>query len=133
MFQMPIAPYLRAVRLVPERVPSANMYPFDLPFVDGLDLEFRTAVTFLVGENGSGKSTLIEAIAELCDLPSSGGSRSELASRTGPDQGAPLAAALRPSFRERPRDGYFFRAEHMSHFTELLDARREDPDFRGDP
>src|SRR5690606_8624172 len=109
MFQMPIAPYLRGLRLVPERVPSASAYPFDLPFVDGLDVELRAAVTFLVGENGSGKSTLIEAIAALCGLPTSGGGRNDLASRTGPDQGAPLAEALRPSFRERPRQGYFFR------------------------
>ncbi len=133
MFSMPPAPYLRGVRVVPDRVPRTDAHPFDLAFVDGLDLEFRAALTFLVGENGSGKSTLVEAIATLCDLPSSGGGRNELASRTGPDQGAPLAAALRPSFRERPRDGYFFRAEHMSHFTELLDARRDDPDFNRDP
>src|SRR5262245_49944845 len=46
-----------------------------------------------------------------------------------------LARALRPSFRRRPPDAYFVRAEFQAHFASLLDARNADPDFRmwGDP
>ena len=42
---------------------------------------------------------------------------------------------LRPSFRRRPPDAYFLRAEFQAHFASLLDARNADPDFRmgGDP
>jgi predicted ATPase len=127
------APYLQSLRLLPERIPNPDAYPWNLPFVGNLAVELASAVTFFVGENGSGKSTVIEAIAALADLPASGGGRNDLASRTGPDDSAPLARALRPSFRERPRDGFFFRAEHMAHFAELLDARKADPDFLGDP
>lgn len=133
MLFVPPAPYLTRIRLISDRVADPDAFPFTLPIVRDLELEFRSAVTFLVGENGSGKSTLIEAIAELCSLPVTGGGRNELASRTGPEQETPLARALRPSFRERPRHGYFFRAEHMSHFAELLDERRDDKHFRADP
>jgi predicted ATPase len=108
-------------------------FPRSLPFVRGLSLEFRGPVTFFVGENGSGKSTLLEAIAELCHLPVGGGGRNELAGFAPPETQSALAPLLRASFRQRPRDGYFFRAEFQAHFASLLDQRREDPDFAGDP
>lgn len=127
-------PYLLAVSVKPERVPSTD-YPFNLPLVRSLDLRFEAPVTFFVGENGTGKSTVIEALAALCRLPVSGGSRNELSANHGPDSASPLAPALRPSFRRRPPDGYFLRAEFQAHFASLLDARNADPDFRmwGDP
>ncbi len=127
------APFLKRVYVVPERVPKHEGFPFGLPFVRDLDLSFKRAVTYLVGENGSGKSTLIEAIAEACGLPVSGGGRNEVGDRHGPEQHSALGGALRPSFSRRPKDGYFFRAEYQAHFASLLDQRREDPDFIGDP
>ena len=133
MVEMAGAPFLQRVYVVPERVPSYEGFPYGLPFVRGLDLSFKRAVTYLVGENGSGKSTLIEAIAELCGLPVSGGGRNETGARHGPEQQSALGAALRPAFSRRPRDGYFFRAEFQAHFASLLDERRADPDFLGDP
>jgi len=127
------APYLRGVRLVPERVEAWDVFPFDLPFVRGLDLAIEAPVTFFVGENGSGKSTLLEAVAALLRLPVSGGGRNEVADARGPDDGAQLASALRPSMARHPPDHYFFRGEHAAHFAELLEARERDPDFLGDP
>lgn len=127
------APFLTRIYVVPERVPTHEGFPYSLPFVRGLDLPFKRAVTYLVGENGSGKSTLIEAIAEACGLPVSGGGRSEIGDRHGPEQHSALRGALRPSFSRRPKDGYFFRAEYQAHFASLLDQRRDDPDFIGDP
>jgi predicted ATPase len=130
---MTSVPYLAGVNVVPERIGPGAVYPFTLPFVRELDLRFESPVTFFVGENGTGKSTLIEAIASLCRLPVSGGGRNELAGRHGPDAVSPLAPALRPAFRRRPPDAYFLRAEFQAHFASLLDARRADPDFGGDP
>src|SRR5262245_63778064 len=46
---------------------------------------------------------------------------------------AALGSVLRFAFLRRPRDGYFFRAELQADFASLLDERRDDPDFRGDP
>ena len=125
-------PYLLRVHLKEHTIHS-DEYPFNLPIVRGLDIEFASPVTFFVGENGTGKSTVIEAIAALSRLPVSGGSRNELSGSHGPDTISPLAAALRPSFRQRPSDAYFLRAEFQAHFASLLDQRKADPDFWGDP
>lgn len=125
-------PYLVRVHLKEDAVVS-DEYPFSLPIVRGLDIEFASTVTFFVGENGTGKSTVIEAIAALCRLPVSGGGRNELSGIHGPDTVSPLAAALRPSFRQRPSDAYFLRAEFQAHIASLLDERNADPDFWGDP
>ena len=128
-------PYLERVSVRDEKTPEdgRGSFPFNLPFVDGLDLTFTTPVTFFVGENGSGKSTLIEAIAELCRLPVSGGGRNELGAGHGPEARSELAPVLRAAFRRQPRDGYFFRAEFQAHFASLLDQRKADPDFPGNP
>lgn len=125
-------PYLVRVHLK-EHAGESDEYPFSLPIVRGLDIEFASPVTFFVGENGTGKSTLIEAIAALCRLPVSGGGRNELSGTHGPETFSPLAGALRPSFRKRPSDAYFLRAEFQAHFASLLDERKADPDFWGDP
>jgi len=122
-------PYLLGLKVVPDRLPQDPAYPYNLPFVAELDLVFRQPVTFFVGENGTGKSTLIEAIAALSRLPVSGGGPTELADNHGPELESPLSKVLRPSFRQKPRDGYFLRAEFQAHFASLLDARKRDPDF----
>jgi predicted ATPase len=134
LYRMALAvPYLLGVKLAPERLPAEIVHPSDLPFMAGLDLSIQEPVTFFVGENGTGKSTLIEAIAALCRFPVSGGGRNELAAGHGPERDSSLSKVLRPSFRRQPRDGYFLRAEFQAHFASLLDARRVDPEFSGDP
>jgi len=105
-----------------ESVADSGEYPFVIPVIRTLSIEFTAPVTFFVGENGTGKSTVIEAIAALCKLPVSGGGRNELAGNHGPDTSSALAQALRPSFRRRPPDAYFLRAEFQAHFASLLDA-----------
>jgi predicted ATPase len=124
--------YLEQLTLIAERV-SSDEYPFHLPAIRSLDISFTSDVTFFVGENGTGKSTVIEAIAALSRLPVSGGSRSDLGAGHGPESDSPLARALRPVFRKRPSDAYFLRSEFQGHFASLLDARKADPDFWGDP
>jgi predicted ATPase len=130
---MSYPPYLQQLSLREDKVWDFASFPFNLPFVRNLNVTFRTPVTFLVGENGSGKSTLIEAIAALCRLPVGGGGRNELVDQHSPHVQSELAPALRASFLRRPRDGYFFRAEFQAHFASLLEQRRLDPDFLGDP
>jgi len=117
----------------PEVGPRKNRFPFSMPWVSSFDLEFKSAVTFLVGENGSGKSTLIEAIASMCGFPVCGGGKNDMASQFGPDRKSELAEAMYLHFGKRPRDGYFFRAEFYAQFASLLDQRALDPDFDGDP
>jgi len=125
-------PYLVRLQLK-DGVADRGKYPFNVPVIRSLAIEFTAPVTFFVGENGTGKSTVIEAIAALCRLPVSGGSRNELSGNHGPDTSSPLAAVLRPAFRRRPPDAHFLRAELQAHFASLLDQRKADPDFWGDP
>ena len=122
-------PYLEGAYLVPEKVETFGDHPFSLPWVRDFDLTLTSAVTFVIGENGSGKTTLVEALAVLAGLPASGGSRNERGASHGPRGDSPLAHALRPRFRKRPPDTYFFRGEFSAHFASLLDARRSDPLF----
>ena len=127
------APYLERLFLRQDVELDRSRFPMSLPFTCELDLRFEHTVTFFVGENGSGKSTLLEAIAELCNVPVGGGGRNELADLQAPHAVSELAPLLRAGFKRRPRDGYFFRAEFQSHFATLLEERRADPDFHGDP
>lgn len=53
-----VIPHLLSVR--DWGVNPSQGYPFDLPWAQGLSLDFTTRVTFFVGENGSGKSTLLD-------------------------------------------------------------------------
>jgi len=126
--------YLKSVSTVEERLPDEARFPFDLPFVRGLDLGLDQPVTFFVGENGSGKSTILEAIADLCGMHVAGGASADLVV-TAHESGSELARALRPCFRHRPPDSFFFRAETLVNFASLLEERRRDPYFisSGDP
>jgi predicted ATPase len=126
-------PFLQRVFLKGDVDLPRDEFPGTLPLVRNLDLRFTNAVTFFVGENGSGKSTVMEAIAAVCGLPTGGGGRNELADMRAPQSQSELAPFVRGSFKRRPPDGYFFRAEFQTHFATLLEERRADPDFWGDP
>lgn len=123
------APFLTRLTLRGDAPLDPERFPGSLPFLRDLRIDFDSAVTFFVGENGSGKSTVLEAIAALSNLPVSGGGRNELDSQHAPGSQSELSAYLRAGFKERPKDGYFFRAEFQAHFASLLDARKVDPDF----
>ena len=127
------ASFITYVALRPGAELDRSCFPGNLPFTRDLHLDFKSAVTFFVGENGSGKSTLLEAVAVMAGLPIDGGGGNELADRHGIQERSGLADGLRMAFRKRPRDGYFFRAELQAHFASLLDQRGRDPDFDRDP
>lgn len=117
--------YLLEVRLMREKVPSFDNYPFCLPVVRHLDaLALHPAVTFLVGENGTGKSTLLEAMAIVCGINPEGGSRNfKFTTRASHSD---LDRFLRPiRSPRRPKDGFFLRAESFYNVAteiEHLDA-----------
>ena len=51
--------YLERLDIDTSCVEDWTVYPFHLPFVRKLGLEFRSPLTFFIGENGSGKSTSV--------------------------------------------------------------------------
>jgi predicted ATPase len=128
---MPL-PYLAGAYVIEEEAAKAKGFPFTLPFARTLDLKLDDRVTILVGENGSGKSTIIEAMAGLMGLPWDGGGTNEVADSER-DGAQRLAHFMRPRVKHKPRNKFFFRAEALSDFAHLLEAREKDPYFGGDP
>ena len=127
------ARFLRSVKTLPERLGDPGEFPWRLPFVAELELTFEGSITYFVGETGSGKSTVLEAIAALSGFPVVGGGENDTTPRAGLQESSALRKALRPWWAERPKDGYFFRAETLVEFANLLEQRKHDPDFLGDP
>lgn len=118
---IPKHPFIRAVSLKRDEVPSFKRYPFSLPCISGLDrLELHPAVTFFVGENGSGKSTLLEAIAVKYGFNAEGGSKNFNFSTR------PTHSELHDHLRiergvARATDGYFLRAESFYNVASEVD------------
>lgn len=117
--------YLLEARLLRDKLPSLDQYPFSLPAIRHLDaITFHPAVTFLVGENGAGKSTLLEAIAIAWGFNPEGGSRnfqfSTRSSHSSLSDYMRLVKAVR-----RPKDGYFLRAESFFNVATAIEQLDE--------
>ncbi|SNZ16005.1 AAA domain-containing protein [Terribacillus aidingensis] len=96
---------------VKEKSLLPNHFPFTLPIIQKLGkLWFHPNVTYIIGENGMGKSTLLEALAVALGFNPEGGSKnfsfSSYASHSCLHE---FMQIVRGS--NRPRNGYFFRAE----------------------
>jgi predicted ATPase len=85
-----------------------------LPFLahGPVALQFRSPLTFLIGENGSGKTTLLEAIAARCAIrPGGGRSYAE----TEDDRAATaLSSAVSVEFAGCRPKGMFLRADRFA-------------------
>jgi predicted ATPase len=103
--------FIRRIELDHRSIPDKEQYPFNLGVVRSLEkLELHPSVTYMVGENGIGKSTLMEGIAVACGFNPEGGTRNFSFSTR------PTHSSLHEHIRvvrgvQRPRDGFFFRAE----------------------
>lgn len=124
-------PYLRYVELDMSGVPSLQQYPFNLAAVNNLGkLKLHPNVTYIVGENGMGKSTLMEAIAVAWGFNPEGGTRnfsfSTHASHSELHRYMRLTRGA-----QRPRDGFFFRAE--SYYNVATHIEQLDNEFSFGP
>jgi predicted ATPase len=121
--------YLLEVRLLREKVPCFDQFPFSLPAVRNLDaLKLHPAVTFIVGENGSGKSTLLEAMAVGLGLNPEGGTRNFNFSTRRSHSDLYKFIRLSRGYR-RPRDGFFLRAESFFNLATEIEHLDEEPAF----
>ena len=109
---------------------SENSYLRKIPTISSIEtLEFRSPVTFFVGENGSGKSTLLEAIAVAYGFNPEGGTRNYNFSTY--DSHSELCDAITLSKGvSRARWGYFLRAES---FYNVATAEEEYSGGGGEP
>jgi predicted ATPase len=124
---MPHAPFLSALHLQRDQVPSFETYPFNLPAVRALDtLPLHPAVTFFVGENGSGKSTLLEATAVNLGLNPEGGSKNFNFSTRASHSSLCDHLIVRGTSR-RPKDCWFLRAESLFNLATEIERLDSEP------
>lgn len=119
--------YLAEIQLKPTAPLEPAAFPFTLPAIRSLArLVLHPNVTFLVGENGSGKSTLLEAIAVGMGFNPEGGSRNFRFATW--ESHSSLHEHLRfvRGF-EKPRDGFFLRAETFYNVSSEIERLDEEP------
>lgn len=119
--------FIQSIEIDWERI-SPDSYLRQIEALRGMDfLDFRSNITFFVGENGTGKSTLIEAIAVAYGFNPEGGTVNYRFSTF--DDVSELGGAVRISkgYR-RAKANYFFRAESFFNVaSKAEDYRGVDP------
>jgi len=121
--------HLRRVKLLHEKFPTKVHYPFSLEILQRTEeVEFRTPVTFFIGENGSGKSTLLRAISHKCGIHIwHGETRRRFEKNLYEDK---LYRAISVEWIGDPVPGSFFASERFQDFAQLLDEwADETPDI----
>lgn len=123
---MPLdGPILDKVKIDSDKITDSSKYPFSLEIIKNLkEITFPTRVTFFVGENGTGKSTILETIATKAGFGREGGSKNinfNTADEGYGNQIAEFSSAMTLSWRKKPRDGYFFRAESFFNLANHID------------
>jgi len=112
--------HLKSVTLHPEKYPTEEHYPFNLPlFRETESVTFDTPVTLFAGENGTGKSTLLQAVARACGIPiwRDAGRRRY---RANPYEEA-FYRCLSVEWVDGRVPGSFFGSAIFQDFTEILD------------
>lgn len=118
-------PLLDRIKFDFSKISDRDKYPFVLPIIKSIEkIIFPTQVTFFVGENGTGKSTILEAIADKVGFGHEGGSKNiafKTSNETTYEGAGALAQSMMLSWRQKPKDGYFFRAESFFNIATYLD------------
>ncbi|MBS4199646.1 AAA family ATPase [Bacillus sp. FJAT-49732] len=114
---------LKEVKLIQNQ--NDRQFPFTLPILrDFHKLSFKKPITILVGENGSGKSTFLEGIAASSDLPVAGGV--ELSQDKEMDHAQTLAKALKLTWMQKTKNGFFLRAEDFISFVRRIKQMKQE-------
>jgi predicted ATPase len=102
---------------------DGDQFPFSVPAVGAVArLRLDAPVTLLAGDNGTGKSTLIEALAAAIGFKPEGGELERLGERPAVPQTV-FDGALAPILGEnKPRTGYFLRAESFFNIAAFIDS-----------
>lgn len=112
--------HLRQVCLRLQHSPTNKHYPFNLEILqETKQIDFKTPVTFFVGENGSGKSTLLNAMAQKCQIHIWRGI-DRLRYGNNPYENL-LHNFIEIKWEAGPVPGSYFDAELSHNFAQLLD------------
>jgi predicted ATPase len=105
-----------------EGEPPMDEFPFSVPAMRDLAaLDLDAPVTLLAGDNGTGKSTLIETIAQAVGFASQGGEY-ERAGELPPVPRPVHGIEPRMHRWNKPRNGYFLRAESFFNVAAMVDG-----------
>lgn len=116
-------PFLTKARTIQNEFP--DRHPFTVAAIrNGFEIDFKTNVTFFVGENGSGKSTILEAIADLIGFNLSGGTKNSRYDFENTE--SDLADFMRLSWKPKVSQGFFMRAESFFNFASYVDKLQEE-------
>lgn len=111
-----------------DKIENFNAYPFNIEIVKNFhELDFKSQVTFFVGENGIGKSTFIEAIAVSLGLPAEGGTENFKYDTNNTTSN--LADYLRVGTFNKPKMKFFLRAESFYNFSSEVQRLVEEDNF----
>lgn len=100
-------------------------FPFSIPLIRNLEeIQFDSAVTFLVGENGCGKSTLLEAIA--CAANSITVGSQPVSSDPSLKAMRSLAKNIHLTWSAKTRKGFFMRSEDFFGFARKMAQTRQE-------
>lgn len=111
--------YLSSVSIEPE---ANKNYPFNLQiFKNGLSINFKSPITFILGENGSGKSTFLESLSYNIGFNVLGGNKNHAYKNEDIFDNLKLAEKMKLKWNLKTNNGFFFRAESFLNFTGYLE------------
>jgi len=111
--------HIERVVFHPDAYPVKDAYPFNLDiFHKTPDLEFRTNITFFIGENGSGKSTLLKAIARRSGIYIWEEQRGRFGNNPHEED---LFKYIDVSWMAGKKPGAFFSSERFQHLSKVID------------
>jgi len=109
-------PYLSSISIKPERT---NPFPFNIPAVKfAKNIQFKSPVTFIIGDNGTGKSTLLETLAFRLQLPHMDGAGY---GKKGFEAAKAVLPYLKLDWASERSVGFFFRAEDFGDLLNSID------------
>ena len=112
--------HITNVELLHEEYPTKEYYPFNIElFQQTRSIDFKSAITFFIGENGTGKSTLLRSIAEKTFIHVW---ESPTIRRVTPNPyERQLAKAVKVSWANGRVSGSYFGSQIFNHFTNLVE------------
>ncbi|MFC1509697.1 AAA family ATPase [Candidatus Omnitrophota bacterium] len=112
--------YLESVSLYPEKFPTTECYPFNIQTFHTTDcIEFKSPVTFFVGENGTGKTTFLKAISHKCGIHIWGNADRSRYERNPYEE--ELHKALEVGWINGNVPGSYFGSDIFRNFAKMLD------------
>lgn len=117
--------HLQSLSLRPFLDSGVSDFPFTVPVIRSLaEIQFKSPVTFFVGENGSGKSTMMEALACAVESITVGSESVKTDKTLAPIR--QLSKYLKLSWAKRTRKGFFMRAEDFFGYAHSMRQTREE-------